>query len=65
MPIFLLAILSMAVGVIATSILFNLKFIKMNSMLKKSQKRLAAVEDENKILRSEQEYIRPAIANRQ
>jgi uncharacterized integral membrane protein len=64
LPVFLLALMSMAVGVVATSIIFNFKFIKMNSMLKKSQKRLAVVEDENKILRSEQEYTRPAIASR-
>ncbi len=65
LPVFLLALMSMAAGVIATSIMFNLKFIKMNSMLKKSQKRLEAVENENKALRSEQEYMRPAITNRQ
>lgn len=65
LPVFMLTLVSMAIGVIATSITFNFKFIKMGSLLKKSQKRLAAVEDENKILRSEQEYARPAIANRQ
>ncbi len=54
-PIFILAILCCAVGVVAASLLFKIKLFQVNSLLRKTKQRMEALENENKSLRSERD----------
>lgn len=54
-PIFLLALVCVGVGVVITGILMNIKFVKTFCALKKCEKKIQAMENENKALRFERE----------
>ena len=59
-PIFVFALLCMVSGVIISGIISNIKLIKTKSMAKKMQRRIDALENENRVLRSESEFTLPS-----
>lgn len=61
-PIFLFALICMAIGVIIASLTLNMKLLRTRLMLRKIQTRMMAVENENKSLRSEHNNSVPAIS---
>jgi uncharacterized integral membrane protein len=58
-PIFLLVLLSMAVGVVIASFILNIKLFRMKHLVKNTKQRMQAVENENKSFRSEREFSLP------
>ncbi len=55
-PVFIFALICMALGIIIGGITTNIKLLQNKILLKQNKKRMEALENENKILRSEQEY---------
>ena len=64
LPIFILALLSMAIGIIIASFVLNIKLFRLKHLVKNTKQRMEAVENENKILRSEREFSLPSITNK-
>lgn len=64
LPIFILALLSMAIGIIIASFILNIKLFRVKHLVKNTKQRMEAVENENKILRSEREFSLPTITNK-
>jgi uncharacterized integral membrane protein len=60
-PIFLFALICMAIGVAIAGLTINMKLLKTRLMLRKIQSRMMAVENENKSLRSERNNSLPAV----
>ncbi|MEQ1789759.1 MAG: lipopolysaccharide assembly protein LapA domain-containing protein [Rickettsiales bacterium] len=56
-PIFIFALLCVVSGIILSSIIINLKLLKAKSALKTMQRSINALENENKVLRSESEFV--------
>ncbi len=63
-PVFVLALLSMAFGVMITGVVMNIKLLKNYSSNRKTIQRMQAVENEIKALRSEREQSLPALPKR-
>ncbi len=53
----------MAIGIIISSFILNIKLFRIKHLVKNTKQRMEAVENENKVLRSEREYIIPKITN--
>ncbi|MEK6745642.1 MAG: LapA family protein [Pseudomonadota bacterium] len=63
-PVFILFLLSMAVGAVITGFMLNIQIFRMRHLVKNTKQRMQAVEDENKSLRSEREFILPALTDK-
>lgn len=63
-PVFIIAILSIAIGVVVASVTLNIKIIKMGCKIKKMQQRIDALENENRAIRSEREFTVPMLVNK-
>ena len=61
-PVFVLVLVSIAMGVLITEFSMNLRFVKTKLLHRKTEARMRAVENENKSLRSERELTLPAIS---
>lgn len=64
-PVFVLFLLSIAVGAIVTGLMLNIQIFRMRHLVKNTRQRMQAVENENKSLRSERELVLPALADKQ
>lgn len=58
---FILVLLSVSVGVVVSGFLFSIQSLKNRCQIKKLQQRVVALENENKVLRSEHEFTLPAL----
>lgn len=63
-PVFVLFLLSIAVGAIVTGLTLNVQIFRMRHLVKNTRQRMQAVENENKALRSERELTLPALTDK-
>lgn len=63
-PVFMLFLLSIAVGAIITGLMLNIQIFRMRHLVKNTRQRMQAVENENKSLRSERELVLPALTDK-
>lgn len=65
MPKFILAILCFSIGIIVAGLIMNLKLAKTKRRFSKEHKRVMALENELKGVRSEQQSMLPVTSRRQ